>query len=313
MDDQQLMMIPVRVLKQFFTAFDIPVSGSVEKKDLILLLRNSPITPERIGYYKQHLDQVRVFNIADRSGPAAFMRNILRSPTSSSSSRPASSVPQVTQPQPDPSPTRPVQTAGEIYQSESTRPTSYSAPNEPDVFDLPALSQAFTSGVENFTEFMDTTFSSPIIMEIPTAHNAPPASTNRAHSASPARSPTRSQPAAVGIPLSSLINYTRDTIKSLNTRVLTQILRDNRVNAEGVKEKDELIARVMTLVNNERVDRNIPLEMSPVVTEMPSVPVSDEELCKICFDNRSNAVLLECGHLCACIDCAKQLKECPVC
>eukprot|EP00993_Chasmostoma_nieuportense_P003534 NODE_4244_length_819_cov_58.072254_g4086_i0.p1 GENE.NODE_4244_length_819_cov_58.072254_g4086_i0~~NODE_4244_length_819_cov_58.072254_g4086_i0.p1 ORF type:complete len:233 (+),score=47.28 NODE_4244_length_819_cov_58.072254_g4086_i0:43-741(+) len=35
--------------------------------------------------------------------------------------------------------------------------------------------------------------------------------------------------------------------------------------------------------------------------------------CKICFENEINCVLLECGHLCACFDCGKQLKQCPFC
>lgn len=53
-----------------------------------------------------------------------------------------------------------------------------------------------------------------------------------------------------------------------------------------------------------------PVGTSPV-GEVVNVP--DEDLCKICFEKRSNAVILECGHLCACIDCSKQLKSCPIC
>lgn len=35
--------------------------------------------------------------------------------------------------------------------------------------------------------------------------------------------------------------------------------------------------------------------------------------CKICMDNEVGAVLLPCGHLVACVDCAPSLKDCPVC
>ena len=35
--------------------------------------------------------------------------------------------------------------------------------------------------------------------------------------------------------------------------------------------------------------------------------------CKICMDSEVGAVLLPCGHLVACVDCAPNLKDCPVC
>ena len=34
---------------------------------------------------------------------------------------------------------------------------------------------------------------------------------------------------------------------------------------------------------------------------------------QICMDGKINSVLLDCGHLCACVDCAKTLASCPVC
>ena len=39
----------------------------------------------------------------------------------------------------------------------------------------------------------------------------------------------------------------------------------------------------------------------------------EENICKICMDAPINCVLLECGHMVACVSCGKKLSECPVC
>jgi len=39
----------------------------------------------------------------------------------------------------------------------------------------------------------------------------------------------------------------------------------------------------------------------------------DENECVICFENKKDAVFLECRHLCACFECAQSCKECPIC
>ena len=35
--------------------------------------------------------------------------------------------------------------------------------------------------------------------------------------------------------------------------------------------------------------------------------------CIICFDKPQDSVILLCGHVCSCFDCASNLKECPIC
>jgi len=40
----------------------------------------------------------------------------------------------------------------------------------------------------------------------------------------------------------------------------------------------------------------------------------DEDLCKICYENKIECVILECGHRILCGKCARlPLKECPIC
>ncbi|KAL4787038.1 hypothetical protein BJX76DRAFT_319842 [Aspergillus varians] len=43
--------------------------------------------------------------------------------------------------------------------------------------------------------------------------------------------------------------------------------------------------------------------------------VADEEmdLCQICFGEEQDALFYDCGHVCACITCARQLEICPIC
>jgi hypothetical protein len=38
-----------------------------------------------------------------------------------------------------------------------------------------------------------------------------------------------------------------------------------------------------------------------------------KRLCKICLERKIDVILLECGHLVACNECASSLKDCPLC
>ncbi|RDW92888.1 putative MATH and UCH domain protein [Aspergillus mulundensis] len=43
--------------------------------------------------------------------------------------------------------------------------------------------------------------------------------------------------------------------------------------------------------------------------------VADEEkdLCQICFGEEQDALFYDCGHVCACVTCARQVEICPIC
>ena len=43
--------------------------------------------------------------------------------------------------------------------------------------------------------------------------------------------------------------------------------------------------------------------------------VADEQrdLCQICYGEEVDALFYDCGHVCACVDCAKQCESCPIC
>lgn len=41
--------------------------------------------------------------------------------------------------------------------------------------------------------------------------------------------------------------------------------------------------------------------------------VEEEGECCVCMNAQSDCVLYRCGHVCACMSCAKELKQCPIC
>ena len=43
--------------------------------------------------------------------------------------------------------------------------------------------------------------------------------------------------------------------------------------------------------------------------------VADEQrdMCQICYDEEVDALFYECGHVCACVECARQCDSCPIC
>jgi hypothetical protein len=41
--------------------------------------------------------------------------------------------------------------------------------------------------------------------------------------------------------------------------------------------------------------------------------VIEEGECCVCMNAQSDCVLYRCGHVCACMSCAKELKQCPIC
>lgn len=43
------------------------------------------------------------------------------------------------------------------------------------------------------------------------------------------------------------------------------------------------------------------------------IDLEEKKLCKICFVNPMNCLLMDCAHLAVCLSCGKKLKQCPIC
>lgn len=67
-----------------------------------------------------------------------------------------------------------------------------------------------------------------------------------------------------------------------------------------------------------RRDREVELDLMRRMREEVNVlgegeVLDQQEACVICMDRQRNVVILDCGHICCCIDCAQRVNNCPVC
>ncbi|EFN75761.1 E3 ubiquitin-protein ligase RNF34 isoform X2 [Harpegnathos saltator] len=90
-------------------------------------------------------------------------------------------------------------------------------------------------------------------------------------------------------------------LEYLNIKQLKSLLSINRVDYKGCVERQELLNRVSRLWHEYKQSRK------------DVEGLSEEEICKICWDAPIECVILECGHMACCINCGKQMSECPIC
>lgn len=93
-----------------------------------------------------------------------------------------------------------------------------------------------------------------------------------------------------------------DDLKELSSRQVKEILAMNRVNFKGCVEKEELLKIVERLWKQDQKSKDADVD-----------DLDDDALCKICMDAPVDCVMLECGHMCTCTNCGKQMAECPIC
>ncbi|XP_015440118.1 PREDICTED: E3 ubiquitin-protein ligase RNF34 [Dufourea novaeangliae] len=89
-------------------------------------------------------------------------------------------------------------------------------------------------------------------------------------------------------------------LEYLSVKQLKNLLSTNRVDYKGCTEKRELLDRASRLWQEHRQSK-------------ANAETLDENLCKICCDGPIECVFLECGHMTCCINCGKQMSECPIC
>ncbi|CAL1541456.1 unnamed protein product [Lymnaea stagnalis] len=66
----------------------------------------------------------------------------------------------------------------------------------------------------------------------------------------------------------------------------------------------------------EEIRRSIAASRSRVMNNDPQGEVRDEETCVVCLTNARQVIVLNCGHICLCAQCAELLpspRRCPVC
>ncbi|XP_071556522.1 E3 ubiquitin-protein ligase RNF34 [Temnothorax nylanderi] len=90
-------------------------------------------------------------------------------------------------------------------------------------------------------------------------------------------------------------------LEYLSIKQLKNLLSTNRVDYKGCIERQDLLNKVSRLWHEYSQSRK------------DVEKLSEEELCKICWDAPIECVILECGHMACCINCGKQMSECPIC
>ncbi|XP_029851489.2 E3 ubiquitin-protein ligase RNF34 [Ixodes scapularis] len=92
-----------------------------------------------------------------------------------------------------------------------------------------------------------------------------------------------------------------EELSNLSVMQMKLLLTRSFVDYRGCCEKSELQEKVVWLWKQRRKQR------------MQGDEVVEEELCKICMEGCVDCVILDCGHMCTCTQCGKQLSECPIC
>lgn len=99
----------------------------------------------------------------------------------------------------------------------------------------------------------------------------------------------------------AISNFELEELNRLSGKELKQLLTFNRVDFKGCVEKKELVERAERLWSDSQKLRE------------EEATNYNGDCCKICMDAPLDCVLLECGHIATCINCGKQLAECPIC
>lgn len=127
----------------------------------------------------------------------------------------------------------------------------------------------------------------------------------------------------------SQINSEND-IENLSIKQIKEILASNFVEYKGCCEKNELIDKVKRLYKSDKENKRLETEINEndhkpsfehnsntnttaSNSEVKPKKADESDLCKICMESIIDCVLLDCGHMCSCIKCGKQLGECPIC
>ncbi|WVR05006.1 hypothetical protein IAU60_002018 [Kwoniella sp. DSM 27419] len=309
----QLRSLPIKRLKEYLAAYNIPCIGPKEKEDFVqaVLRARDPTTgclsQEAESYFRR------------KSVPKH------NQPSSSSSSSPASTSSTPRPRPPPPTQARPSSTNGH-RPSTAARPPAPSYPATPHA-PVPARPPPATA-----------------------ARPPPPRSAPAPAATKPTPVPVR-QPSPPVPTILSLVSLPKSYLSSLSIGTLKAILYENhvRVDFKQVLEKDQLIDRVNELVIDERkrlerqrieeermasgddapVAGRVSTEEGPVdgasggetqvKVKVPTGPMPEVErgLCVVCQDEEATLAVVDCGHLCMCAHCSDLImatsQECPLC
>ncbi|GBB99607.1 hypothetical protein RclHR1_03580014 [Rhizophagus clarus] len=284
MNRSQLARLPIKKLREYISAYNLPCHNIIEKDDLIdIIIVHIPLEERYEVYYRDHYPTSHV-SASDTQPSARTETQNDTNNTGYTRSHTAQPQPQPqpqpqTQPQPQPQPqtqSQPQprsQTQSQPQPRSQTQsqpqPRSQTQPQpQPQPRSQPQSQQPLPQRQQNHKQSQNP------------SHTAP-------------------------ISLQTIIRDKVDVSK-LSVKTIKGILKENCVDYSKMVEKSELIERMEILIKWAKH------EMSSKAGE-----ISDDGLCRICCDAQSNCLFMDCGHMCTCLDCGKKLEEtkneCPIC
>jgi len=103
-------------------------------------------------------------------------------------------------------------------------------------------------------------------------------------------------------------NYNKQLLKiTSHEKKILDLTKNNNSLTEKLDESTNIILKQENLIMN----YNTKIKK----LEQENKKLEDIFICKICFKNTPNILLLPCSHLCVCEDCVKKItnKKCPIC
>ncbi|RNA03399.1 E3 ubiquitin- ligase rififylin-like [Brachionus plicatilis] len=146
----------------------------------------------------------------------------------------------------------------------------------------------------------------------------PPPTQSQPRSTEPRSQPMQSEPSqsqSTTIRRASLTDLKcPEDIDHLSIKQIKEILANNFVEYKGCCERSELVDKLKRLFVSDCENKRREQQLNNPSTNNDSRLNSEEtDVCKICMESIMDCVLLDCGHMCSCIKCGKQLAECPIC
>lgn len=288
----QIRQIRSRDLRQYLVAKKVSIRGCVEKEDLVhvlMLFANGTdpcLTPTDYSTnVRSQNPEESFFRIDPSSNRSENMPNV---------SNESDILHEDVQAQMEPAGSGSIDIAEEVTESDSSPIISIPLSTDDNEVD-PICGPARSSNVE-IEEVFDGDNSPTDAMEpVITEQDDVPVTMNEKQSDMVSEIPTWSDK----VQLSDIKEVSE--LEYLSIKQLKNLLSTNRVDYKGCIERRELLIRVSRLwqeYNQSRQDVE---------------KLSEEELCKICWDAPIECVILECGHMACCINCGKQMSECPIC
>ncbi|KAI0947932.1 hypothetical protein AcW1_009566 [Taiwanofungus camphoratus] len=264
-----LRQLPLSRLKKYANAYNIRTSGVFEKDDLIDALisargRNGCLLPAHEDYYRKYSVPNR------RSGRprGLFTRAMDAMGPDRPSTQPPPQQQQQQQQQQQPPPYQPRQrtTSGPSsfprpdldprrQRQQRQAPPRPQRPRQPPPQPRNSRPQAYPSaGYPPHPPFSHPSSSSSANLNVP-GGSAQARGRPRAASASPAPAPRMASPSPPVPTLDELLQMPDERLAALSIGTLKAVLFQNHVNARLVVEKEELVAKVRTLLEEERRER----------------------------------------------------------